>query len=418
LNKCAQLTIYYFFIFFHCNKPWEVVNLNSHDSERFAESIIDTWNTYAIETGEKILLLEEFHKSLSDKLVFSMYEFSELDFLDVVEAKYFTSDKTESIVTEFSDNTKLSDLDYPLGSVLLMIIKTIPVFTLFSFISKLPEHDKVYYCELVLQLIRKAYYLRDNELILFDRCLVHFYKLLIYQYFVKSTGFNYLGKSLHIIKYLELCIKKSQYYTCESFLRVFGSDCPALKKNYLSRTNENYLFLNSEGDIGITIEEFLNKGISYELYAFYQVSSLDDICLVSLYELIEKGMLIKSCEHCGKWFVEYSKNEKYCNGYSPIYSGLSCKKAARNEKEKARVSKDGINSMLTSLRQMFYNEQRIDERTVFNEKVEDGRQNVKKGTAKEKDYILWLISNFKTEKTRKELCEKWLPSQKEATPTK
>jgi len=101
---------------------------------------------------------------------------------------------------------------------------------------------------------------------------------------------------------------------------------------------------------------FLNKDIYKPTYR-YEIKHLHSICLATLHELISSRITIKACGQCERWFIEFSKNSKYCSD--------ECKDTARKEKADLRL-KDETVRLLKNRRQYYTNVQKFDELEAFN----------------------------------------------------
>lgn len=215
--------------------------------------------------------------------------------------------------------------------------------------------------------------------------------------------FNNYSKELNIIcDYLECCEKNKSFFSRDDFYRLSIAFFRKVLEPTIMRDTECVLDSIENGEISV-LEVLQGRcGVLGELE--YKINNEKDLCLASLRELLVCGGSIKRCAHCGYWFVEREKNEKYCRGQSPKRPELTCKEAARLEKESVRMSEE-LNRRLHSRRQAFDNAGDYDGKEKFNLEVKKWRQKMKSGEVAESEFIEWINSTCKRKYKTKEGSE-------------
>ncbi len=120
---------------------------------------------------------------------------------------------------------------------------------------------------------------------------------------------------------------------------------------------------------------------------------LVEFCTVLLYNALRLNRSFNICQNCYNWFVPNNRSdEKYCKRPSPQYKNKNCGQAAKLLRTLERRSDEAIR-LLKNLRQMFDNAGK--DKTEFNGKVIEWRNQVYEGTKTKKEYIDWLKSQYK-----------------------
>lgn len=316
-----------------------------------------------------------------------------------------TYNRTENTEYEFlriqqqqDENSEIEtyDTDHKLGKILLLIMKTVPIMEKWNgaeegFVSAISPQNPYF------KKLRNIYGESEECLYLFDSFLYSLYFSDYIAGFGNEDGVDFEFAPLKsIYNYILLCMENREYYSIERLLMVASATRLELKPATVTIAAQHKEDMPLLRQLSIEdLKTMFSKTIKYSSFYSYDYYFLSEICFSSLCELIRSNLYIKKCEHCGEWFIEYSKNEKYCDGNSPIYPGLSCKQAARNIKEAARLSGESTR-LLKNLRQMFDNSGLQEEKAAFNTQVSEWRSRKRNGTATEEEFIAWIKSNYKT----------------------
>lgn len=147
-----------------------------------------------------------------------------------------------------------------------------------------------------------------------------------------------------------------------------------------------------------------------DLHCNFEIQGFADLALVSAYLVLKSGRTLKRCAHCGCLFSPSRVGEIYCNRISPEDTAKTCKEAAKYQKQLARerASESGriyksINTMLAAKIDYAKTPEDADKRRAelfaFRDKAKWWREEIKRGAAKETDYIAFLNS-FKKRKPK------------------
>lgn len=284
---------------------------------------------------------------------------------------------------------------HELGYILLKIMESVP------HMKNLP--DKEIDINIFLKKINQLYSVDNEGKTLYDDFLSTLY---LSDYTRWCNGFNFV-EIRNIYNYIVLCMEHREYYKLDCLLKVATATTLRLISPDTSISGKSIESISLFKELNAnTLQEIFNREDEYIRFNSYKCSNLSDICIASLGELISNRLFIKRCEHCNRWFIEYTKNDKYCNGESPKYSGMSCRQAARKEKVSA-VQSSFITKTLTHLRQMCDNESRKEDKKNLNSMNNEWKLRHKNGEVTEEEYVIWIISNFKTLKKREELFAEW-----------
>lgn len=130
---------------------------------------------------------------------------------------------------------------------------------------------------------------------------------------------------------------------------------------------------------------------------------------MELLEIYNRGLLIKRCKNCNKYFIPRKRNDAiYCDSRSPQDVTKTCKEyGAQNawlEKLKARDSYSGLYRKVYMQKQMRMkrNPENSWAKTDFEEfrvNAREWKDDIKEGSKSEEDFISWLESERAREMT-------------------
>lgn len=217
------------------------------------------------------------------------------------------------------------------------------------------------------------------------------------------------NNSFEILDIVDLMCSNEKYCKIDilSFLKeIMGVSLFNYGKSYVLNSYDFYdPSLNQKDYFKEIFDTYLSKQRQNAVYTCY---GKDHICLASLEEIINRGKVIKRCEHCNRVFIPQRANEIYCNGESPLYSGKTCKEATKYIKQLEREKGNELailhKQIYNALRRKaeYYNglekglnaEQALD--YFLNESAE-WKANIKKGQRTHEEYKKWLL-NLKGQK--------------------
>ena len=154
-------------------------------------------------------------------------------------------------------------------------------------------------------------------------------------------------------EYADLIIKDERFRSLECFmffLELMGLSIPAFyykmprKEGHENDDIEESIPVKENMDfIERSLRGFLKSGHKvYDIsYTVYECETIEDVCVASLHYLITKGMLIRKCKNCGKYFIAYNRSDTvYCDRPSPFRPEVTCRVdgSARTHKEKIKNS--------------------------------------------------------------------------------
>lgn len=155
-----------------------------------------------------------------------------------------------------------------------------------------------------------------------------------------ARGLSSWGDESELIKlnrikdYLELCVNNKRLFSVENLkgvaLAVLTQENP-LFKLFENRTSKYYVRrIISDSDIpfGYTLEE-IEKALSneYNTFTFYtrtQIKTLSELCLLSVFEIIETGKIVQRCVDCKRFFIS-KRYMNLCNRPSVTNDFRGCK---------------------------------------------------------------------------------------------
>ena len=285
-------------------------------------------------------------------------------------------EEQEELYLYFEGN--INPLPFRLGSILLLVMKTLPL------LGEQPSSTKYFY-----DTVKNACKELDGSEILFHSYLWPLYEGL----YDEKDPLVWLRNERMlstIYTYIELCMDKPEHYDEKDFL-VLASE---IVKDFSPPTLvTNPHVLDYGQDVHSTkktersqLESLFQNKEKYKPTYMYEVRCLEHVCLATLRELIISNKKIKKCGQCGQWFVAFNGNGKYCR--------LECKELAKTEMAKKRMQ-DEIRILLKNRRQVFYNYDNKKELNAFNIKVKGFQKSIKEGESTEKEFIDWIISTYK-----------------------
>ena len=291
--------------------------------------------------------------------------------------------------------------EYKLGYILLKIMETVTYIKKYGLVPGKKASKQLSKVNALVEELRREVFLSKNDLDLFDNYLIWT--------FLDSLEFRPIS---NIYEYLLVCINNPKYfnesdlvYLSIVFLHSFVN--PTIINSSDALDEKRSILLNRTLiDSNFILDKLDHHNNSpYPVAAYsYSISSLMQFCFSSLYEIIRAGFMLKQCLHCDKWFIEYSKNEKYCDGLSPLNIGLTCKEAARKEKEKTRMSRD-LQKILKSRHQYYADritfantpketEERTREKEAFKKSVKEWQKKVRAKDATEEEFKKWIKTTY------------------------
>lgn len=132
--------------------------------------------------------------------------------------------------------------------------------------------------------------------------------------------------------YLDKCIEDSTYCDNKVFLSCM-QECTSLSLPKKENIIENIYTLEQRSDYNVIHSspaektDIIYRNKNYIKYSkIYYCKSIEDLFVCSLYELFEKGYVIRKCKNCNKFFVtkEKGSRRKYCYYYSPQDKNKTC----------------------------------------------------------------------------------------------
>ena len=212
--------------------------------------------------------------------------------------------------------------------------------------------------------------------------------------------------------YLDKCIEDSNYCDNKIFLSCM-QECLSLSLPKRENIIENIYTLEQRCEYNVIHSSAFEKtniiygnkdNIKYS--KIYYCKSIEDLFICSLYELFEKGYVIRKCKNCNKFFVtkEKGSRRKYCYYYSPQNNNKTCYDYMNQLKSKETRRTDEIISLYKSItnrlrtRQSRTEDDRIIE-LYFNElgslskKYDEMKKDVKAGNITRDDLKNYL-SNY------------------------
>jgi len=328
------------------------------------------------------------------------------------------SGTTEEKLSVLGDNS-FNPISFELGEMLLLIMNTVPLLS--QKYSSAEEYEET---------LKKTFTGTAETQELFEKYLWPMYED-IYNEIEKDGQSVYKATLSTVYNYIALCManNKPWFYELDYFLIMASfedsdyapaslkteqinlsaipskqsnekTDCSKTEKTSVSvpTFTRPKLLTNPDNPFDIPVEYlyheadcanleyiFLNKDIYKPTYR-YEIKHLLTICLATLHELISSRITIKVCGQCERWFIELSKNSKYCSD--------ECKEAARKEKADLRL-KDETVKLLKNRRQYYTNVQKLEELEEFNLMVKEMKKKIKEQVCTEDDLIAEIMKTYK-----------------------
>lgn len=269
-----------------------------------------------------------------------------------------------------------------LGTALLLIMKTAPL------LKQRPASIDDYKNEL-----KGVFKKNIDTQKLFDEYLWPMYESQYDENDVNDERWNeYKNQLQNIYSYILLCVENPDFFNSMNLLllssrMVKNFSQPILRNDSVRYATEVYNTSDLE-------DLFLNTD-RQELKYMYDCPLLCHICFATINELSSSGFTIKECDVCSEWFIEFSKNSKYCSD--------ECQQAARKEKDSVRLSKD-LEKTILSRRQVIRKrceakasaedseDADMTELHEFNEEVKKWRKVIDEDKTKIGDFKAWLDS--------------------------
>lgn len=173
-------------------------------------------------------------------------------------------------------------------------------------------------------------------------------------------------KNIEYFKYyLNNCIENSDYCNNKVFLSCM-QECASLclpkqdihiENIYTRQQRCDYSVINSTLDKKTNIILKNKDNIKYS--KIYYCNCIEDLFICSLYELFEKGYIIRKCINCKKFFVtkEKGNRRKYCYNYSPQDNNKTCYDYMNQCKSKEKRKKDDTILLYNSITNRLRNRQ-------------------------------------------------------------
>lgn len=225
-----------------------------------------------------------------------------------------------------------------------------------------------------------------------------------------------------LTKYINLALTDAQYYNSDFFQYLIERNLFNTHKNNYTRikqkiafnpdvnclwninNNDNYLsFTESERfKAGITMIEEI-KAAYFEKNTIisgicYDIDNLMDAYVIELSELFKRGMIIKKCKNCGKYFIPLRSDALYCSNISPQEKLKTCKEYGAYEQYKQNVKSDEVKKLY---RNIYMKKQMASKRNPDIEKYKldfeefkmtskQWKDEIKLGLKSESDFLFWL----------------------------
>ena len=154
-----------------------------------------------------------------------------------------------------------------------------------------------------------------------------------------------------------------------------------------------------------------NEDVNIDLH-YYPVNSIFDLFSATLQEAFAQKRVVRKCSRCKRYFITENKMDmRYCR--LPNFENKTCAELADLKRRRQRYSgrtlvEKTYKSIYTMLNR-FRNEGSI-MNDVFEEFVQTNEDFIKKKgkrIATEREYLVWLCSYYKKEKTRKKILEEF-----------
>lgn len=220
-------------------------------------------------------------------------------------AKVNKTDNKINYLEEYVNNNFF--LTLPLGELL---------FSTLEFLDSLSEADEVISDEMIQEFFSGREFNLSSLFFEFKPYNIEFKKL------------------IHIKEYLDLCVNNKRFFTIENLkgvaLKLLEHNSP-LFRLFDNKTSKYYIRrIISDCDIpfGYTTEGIANVLSSeYNEFSFYtrtQIYTLPELCLLSVFEIIESGQIVQRCVKCKQYFIS-KRNKELCDRPSEINDFRGCK---------------------------------------------------------------------------------------------
>lgn len=223
------------------------------------------------------------------------------------------------------------------------------------------------------------------------------------------------------VKYVELALTDERYYDFNFFQYVLSKDLFNSQDDGYSRIKQKTAFkaeLNLFREEKITsyvdftffenfkvdftiIETFKDcyfKNKENELGVCYEVRWLTDACIVEMSELFKRGMIIKKCKNCGKYFIPMRSDALYCDAVSPQDTDKTCKEYGAYEQYMRNIK---TSESKQTYRNIYQAKQMLCKRNPdiveyredfesFKEQAKQWKTDIKNGVKSDTEFLFWL----------------------------
>lgn len=185
--------------------------------------------------------------------------------------------------------------------------------------------------------------------------------------------------------------------------------CIMKHKTNLYKYTENTKIVNYIYDKKMDIYENVNFDEILEILSlekallqvsnFYMSNHLGDICFCVLNQVIQNNLVIKTCQHCGRYFIPNKSNEIYCDR---VYEdGRTCRELGALETYKKNLeSNSGLleyrriyNKMSNRITRNKDNKNLKKEFDIWKKNAQTEIKKFKKDEITEKELYEWMIEN-------------------------
>ena len=143
-----------------------------------------------------------------------------------------------------------------------------------------------------------------------------------------------IEKLKRIKEYLDLCIENKRLFSVEHLkgvaLKILEQDNPLFKlfENKMSKYYIRRIISGCDIPFGFSSEGIANAlSNEYNEFSFYtrtQIKSLSELCLLSIFEIIETGQIVQRCGSCKRYFIS-KRSMDLCDRPSEINDFRGCK---------------------------------------------------------------------------------------------
>lgn len=232
-----------------------------------------------------------------------------------------------------------------------------------------------------------------------------------------------------LINYIGYALTDKDYYDYNFFEYIVGKDLFKSQKNGYTRIKQKLAFqaevvffgdyeainnyvdfaffenIKASFDIIETLKNGYFQGEKGPIGICYEVCHLIDACIVEMYELFKRGMIIKQCKNCGKYFVPARSDALYCDNISPQDDSKTCKEYGAYEQYKKNIKSDEIRGLY---RKIYMQKQMLSKRNIdielykidfekFKTDSKKWKNDVKNGIKTDYEFLTWLKNIKKKE---------------------